>query len=129
MRCSDPRFSSAEQTSLMCRNVKRIEADGDNLTHTFRRAGANASGLPGRPRFSSFSPEYIENPYAELVKRRKNSPAFYSGKPDYLVVNSMKGVAAVFTNPNVYSSKNVQNPVLPVREFVPIMPDSEWHAA
>ena len=50
----------------------------------------------------------------ELVKRQENSPVFYSEELGYLVVTRMKDIAAVFTNPDIYSSENVQDPVLPI---------------
>lgn len=83
--------------------------------HRLRAEPAPAPpGCPVDHDFSPFSPEYVENPYAELAKQRENSPVFYSEKLGYLVVTRMKDVAAVFTNPDVYSSENVQDPVLPI---------------
>ena len=64
--------------------------------------------------FSPFAPEYVADPYSELAARRERSPVFYSEELGYLVVTRMKDVAAVFTNPDVFSSDNVQDPVLPI---------------
>ena len=71
-------------------------------------------GCPVDHAFSPFALEYVANPYAELEKRREDSPVFYSQELGYLVVTRMKDVTAVFTNPDVFSSENVQDPVLPI---------------
>ena len=83
--------------------------------HKIRTERAPApAGCPVDHAFSPFAPEYVANPYAELAKRREASPIFYSEELGYLVVTRMKDVAAVFTNPDIYSSENVQDPVLPI---------------
>ena len=71
-------------------------------------------GCPVDHAFSPFKAEYVADPYAELARRRGDSPVFYSEELGYLVVTRMKDVAAVFTNPDVFSSENVQDPVLPI---------------
>ena len=71
-------------------------------------------GCPVDHTFSPFAPEYVADPYPELARRRENAPVFYSEELGYLVVTRMKDVAAVFTNPDVFSSDNVQDPVLPI---------------
>ena len=83
--------------------------------HGIRHQRAPAPpGCPIDHTFSTFSPEYVADPYAELARRREDSPVFYSEELGYLVVTRMKDVATIFTNPDVFSSENVQDPVLPI---------------
>ena len=71
-------------------------------------------GCPVDRAFSPFAPEYVADPYSELATRREDSPVFYSEELGCVVVTRMKDVTAVFTNPDVFSSENVQDPVLPI---------------
>lgn len=83
--------------------------------HKIRTGRAPApKGCPVNHTFSPFAPEYVRDPYAELTKAREESPVFYSEPLGYLVVTRMQDVAEVFLNPDVYSSENVQDPVLPI---------------
>ncbi|WP_428098896.1 cytochrome P450 [Candidatus Rariloculus sp.] len=83
--------------------------------HKIRTVRAPAPrGCPVDHAFSPFAPEYVANPYAVLAKHRDGSPIFYCEQLGYLVITRMKDVAAVFTNPDVFSSENVQDPVLPI---------------
>ncbi len=74
------------------------------------------TGCPFDHAFSPFSKTYVANPYAELAKRRHDSPVFYSEELGYLVLTRMEDVDAVFRNADVFSSENVQDPVLPICE-------------
>ena len=85
--------------------------------HKIRTERAPApSGCPVDHAFSPFSETYLRDPYAELAKRRNSAPAFYSEELGYLVLTRMEDVAEVFRRSDVFSSENVQDPVLPVCE-------------
>ena len=85
--------------------------------HKIRTERAAApSGCPVDHAFSPFSDTYVRDPYAELAKRRHDAPVFYSEELGYLVLTRMEDVSEVFRNPDVYSSENVQDPVLPICE-------------
>ena len=87
----------------------------DTAYHKMRAERAPApSGCPVDREFSPFSARYLADPYQELATRRKDSPVFFSAELGYLVVTRMEDVAAVFTNPDAFSSENVQDPVWPV---------------
>jgi hypothetical protein len=58
----------------------------------------------------------MQDPYAELAKLRGESPVFYSEQLGYLVLTRMEDVSEVFRNADVFSSENVQDPVLPICE-------------
>ncbi len=64
--------------------------------------------------FSPFSEAYVADPYGDLLARRNQSPVFYSEALNMLVVTRMDDIVEVFTNPDTYSSENVQDPVFPL---------------
>lgn len=77
-------------------------------------AQTQPSGCPIDHEFTTFTPEYLENPYPQLAKIRDENPIFYSKKLGYLVVTRMEDLIEVFRDHEVYSSDNVQNPVFPI---------------
>ncbi len=87
----------------------------DTAYHKMRTEIAPApEGCPVVHGFSPFSESYLKDPYAALEKLRQNSPVFYSEELGYLVLTRMADVAEVFRKPEIYSSANVQDPVLPI---------------
>lgn len=83
--------------------------------HKMRTETAPApAGCPVDHSFSPFAEDYLQNPYTELEKLRGDSPVFYSEELGYLVLTRMEDVAEVFRNADVFSSENVQDPVLPI---------------
>jgi cytochrome P450 len=66
------------------------------------------------PHFSPFSDAYAADPYAELLPRRTQTPIFYSEALNMVVLTRMEDIVEVFTNPDTYSSENVQDPVFPL---------------
>ncbi len=89
----------------------------DSAYHKMRTEIALApAGCPVNHSFSTFAEDYMQYPYAELAKLRGESPVFYSEKLGYLVLTRMADVSEVFRNADVFSSENVQDPVLPICE-------------
>ncbi|MFW2382969.1 MAG: cytochrome P450 [Acidimicrobiales bacterium] len=72
------------------------------------------AGCPMDAQFSPFSDAYVADPYAELLPRRTETPVFYSEELNMVVVTRMDDIVEVFTNPETYSSENVQDPVFPL---------------
>jgi len=72
------------------------------------------SGCPVDHAFSPFSDDYQADPYAELEKRRNNSPIFYAEDLGCLVLTRMEDVEEVFKDPTIFSSENVQDPVIQI---------------
>lgn len=72
------------------------------------------SGCPIDHEFTTFTPDYLANPYPQLARIREENPVFYSQKMGYLVVTRMEDLVEVFRDHDVYSSANVQDPVLPI---------------
>lgn len=87
----------------------------ESAYHKIRTEIAPApAGCPVNHDFSTFSEDYMQDPYAELARLRGQSPVFYSEKLGYLVLTRMEDVSEVFRNADVFSSQNVQDPVLPI---------------
>lgn len=87
----------------------------DSAYHKMRPEIAPApAGCPVNHEFSTFADHYMQDPYAELAKLRGESPVFYSEKLGYLVLTRIEDVSEVFRNADVFSSENVQDPVLPI---------------
>jgi len=70
------------------------------------------SGCPIDHEFTTFTPEYLANPYPELARIREKHPVFYSEKLGYLVVTRMQDLVEVFRDHHIYSSENVQESCL-----------------
>jgi cytochrome P450 len=83
--------------------------------HEVRREKSIApEGCPIDRDFSPYSDVYVADPHAVLNAKRENEPVFYSEQLGYVVVTRMEDVEAIFRNPDVYSSENVQDPVFPL---------------
>jgi len=54
------------------------------------------SGCPIDHDFTTFTEEYLTNPYPQLAQIRKKNPVFYSKKLGYLVVTRMEDLVEVF---------------------------------
>ena len=94
-----------------------MSANTDDAYHKIRvPARKPPSGCPIDHEFTTFTDDYLANPYPDLARIREENPVFYSEKLGYLVVTRMEDVAAIFGDPSVYSSENVQDPVFPVCE-------------
>ncbi len=72
------------------------------------------SGCPINHEFTTFTDEYLANPYPQLKQIREQQPIFYSEKLGYLVVTRMEDLTEVFRDHDTYSSENVQDPVFPI---------------
>ncbi len=89
----------------------------DSAYHKMRTEIAPApAGCPINHSFSTFDEDYMRDPYSELAKLRGESPVFFSEELGYLVLTRMEDVSEVFRNADVFSSENVQDPVLPICE-------------
>ena len=85
--------------------------------HKLRAAPASTpSGCPIDQHFTPFDPDYLRDPYPILEQLRGKRPVCYAPQLGYLVVTRMEDVLAVFRNPDVFSSENVQDPVFPICE-------------
>ncbi len=73
-------------------------------------------GSPVDHSFSPFDGKYVKNPCAELEKRRLGSPISYAEELGYVVLTRMEDILEVFKNDQVFSSENVQYPVVPICE-------------
>lgn len=87
----------------------------DSAYHKIRApSSVKPSGCPMNAEFTTFTDEYLANPYPDLERLRKEQPVFYSEKLGYLVLTRMEDVMEVFRDHETFSSENVQDPVFPV---------------
>lgn len=87
----------------------------DGAYHKIRTATrVRPSGCPMDADFTTFTDEYLSNPYPTLKRLRDEHPIFFAEQLGYLVVTRMEDVSAIFRNHELYSSENVQDPVFPV---------------
>ena len=79
---------------------------------------AMASAPPGCPvrHWSPLDDDYLADPYPIASTLREESPIFFAEELGYVVVTRMADIVEVFTNPDVYASTNVQDPVFPICE-------------
>ncbi len=71
-------------------------------------------GCPVDHSFSTFNDIYVQDPYAELEKRRNGEPVFYAHDLGCVAVTKMEDVEYVFKNHKIFTSENVQDPITPV---------------
>ncbi|MEO6651492.1 MAG: cytochrome P450 [Ilumatobacteraceae bacterium] len=72
---------------------------------------------PGCPVHRSWSPlddDYLADPYPIAAALREDHPVFYAEQLGYVVATRMDDIESVFTQPDVYASSNVQDPVFPL---------------
>ena len=86
-----------------------------NRYHEAPDAMASApSGCPVDHTWSPLSDEYLADPYPIAADLRDSSPIFFADQLGYVVVTRMEDILEVFTNPDIYASTIVQNPVFPI---------------
>jgi len=71
-------------------------------------------GCPVNHTWSPLNEDYLEAPYPIATQLREDTPVFFSEELGYLVITRMDDIVEVFTNPDVYASTNVQDPVFPL---------------
>jgi len=90
-------------------------AESDDAYHKIRiPPRTEPAGCPVDHSFTTFTDDYLTNPYPELARLRDENPIFYSEKLGYLVLTRMEDVTEVFRDHDAFSSENVQDPVFPV---------------
>lgn len=72
------------------------------------------TGCPVNHEWSPLDSDYLDDPYPIAADLLDETPVFYAESLGYVVVNEMDDILEVFTNPEVYSSEIVQDPVFPV---------------
>ncbi len=77
-----------------------------------------ATAPPGCPvrHWSPLDADYLHDPYPIAAAMREDHPVFFAEELGYVVVTRMEDIVEVFTNPEVYASTNVQDPVFPICE-------------
>jgi cytochrome P450 len=75
---------------------------------------AAPSGCPVEPSWSPLSIDYLADPYPIAARLRDDHPVFYADELGHVVVTKMADIETVFTNPDIYASTNVQDPIFPL---------------
>ena len=76
--------------------------------------GAAPSGCPLHARWSPLDDDYLADPYPVASALRDEHPIFYARALGHVVVTTMADIEAVFLNPDIYASTNVQDPIFPL---------------
>jgi cytochrome P450 len=74
------------------------------------------AGCPVHHTWSPLDDDYLRDPYPIAARLRDDTPVFYAKELGYLVITRMEDIDAVFRNPDVYASANVQDPVFPLSD-------------
>ncbi len=82
--------------------------------HAPEHIAAAPSGCPVDHGWSPLSADYLADPYPIAARLRDDHPVFYSDALGHVVVTRMEDLETVFTNPDVYASTNVQDPIFPL---------------
>ncbi|MDX2381667.1 MAG: cytochrome P450 [Acidimicrobiia bacterium] len=72
------------------------------------------SGCPVDHGWSPLAADYLADPYPIAARLRDDHPVFYADELGHVVVTRMEDLETVFTNPDVYASTNVQDPIFPL---------------
>jgi cytochrome P450 len=88
------------------------------VSNTYHRAPETvASAPPGCPMQHTWSPlddDYLADPYPIARRLADEHSIFWSDRLGHVVVTSMADIEHVFTNPDVFASTNVQDPIYPL---------------
>ncbi|MGF1595704.1 MAG: cytochrome P450 [Acidimicrobiales bacterium] len=88
------------------------------MANTYHRApdamGAAPSGCPVQATWSPLDADYLRDPYPIANRLRHDHRLFWSEPLGHVVVTHMSDIEHVFTNPDVFASTNVQDPIFPL---------------
>lgn len=85
---------------------------------------APPTGCPIDHTWSPLNDDYLADPYSIASELRDAAPIFFSEKLGYVVITRMEDIVEVFTQPDVYASSNVQDPVFPISDAAGAILDS-----
>ena len=71
-------------------------------------------GCPVESHWSPLNDDYLDDPYPIAARLRDEHPVFFAEQVGHLVLTRMEDIEAVFTNPEVFASTNVQDPLFPL---------------
>ena len=69
---------------------------------------------PVDPDFDPLAPDYLADPYPYFAKFRREAPIFYAPKIDYWVVSRYEDIQKIVKDPEPFSNRRVQEPLLPL---------------
>ncbi len=71
-------------------------------------------GCPVNNLWSPLDDDYLADPYPIAVALHNEHPVFYAKQLGHVVVTDMDDIEAIFLNPDVFASTNVQDPLFPL---------------
>ena len=71
-------------------------------------------GCPVNHLWSPLDDDYLADPYPIAVALHNEHPVFYAKQLGHVVVTDMDDIEAIFLNPDVFASTNVQDPLFPL---------------
>ncbi len=86
--------------------------------NTYHRAPDSVAeapvGCPVNRTWSPLNDDYLNDPYPIAHQLREQHPVFWSEALGHVVVTEMSDIEYVFTNPELFASTNVQDPIYPL---------------
>lgn len=111
-RCTEPDLRNAAQ---ILRVVNSVMSNASNSYHSAPKTIASApSGCPVQQTWSPLDSTYLENPYPIARSLSEEHSVFWSEQLGHIVVTDMADIEYVFTNPEIFASTNVQDPIYPL---------------
>lgn len=86
----------------------------DGSYHSPPKTMASAPARCPVRHWSPLDDDYLEDPYPIASTLREESALFFTEELGYVVITRMADIIEVFTNPDVYASTIVQDPVFPI---------------
>ncbi len=87
-------------------------------SNSYHQAPVGTGGAPpGCPVHATWSPldaDYLADPYPIADALRDAHPVFFAEQFGHLTVTRMEDIEAIFMNPEVFASTNVQDPIFPL---------------
>lgn len=91
--------------------------EAENSYHQAPAAVATApAGCPVHATWSPLNSDYLADPYPIAQQLREQHPVFWSAPLGHVVLTEMADIEHAFTNPDIFASTNVQDPIYPLCE-------------
>ncbi len=97
------------------RQYRRICMGDGNAYHQAPETKAAApTGCPVHATWSPLGADYLADPYPQARQLAAEHSIFWSEPLGHVVVTDLADIEHVFTNPDIYASTNVQDPIYPL---------------
>ncbi len=72
------------------------------------------NGCPVQAGWNPLARDYLADPYPASAQMRESCPVFFAPEFGHVVVTKMDDIEAIFLQPDVFASTNVQDPIFPL---------------